>query len=56
MQRKATKIANLLLSNNRTLYCHVALLIERISNDSRKEHTEISNGEWEDNSFVMNST
>ena len=53
---EATKIADLLLSNDRTLYCQVTLLITRISNDSRKEHRDIINGEYEDNYFLMNPT
>ena len=60
MQKKmlieATKIADLLLSNDRILYCQVTLLITRISNDSRKEHTDMINVEYEVNYFLMNST
>ena len=53
---EATKIADLLLSNDRTLYCQATLLITRISNDSRKEHTDMINVEYEVNYFLMNST
>ena len=55
MQRETDKILDLVLGNNRKFDCQVSLLRRRISNYSLKWHTEIINGKWEDNDFVMNS-
>ena len=54
-QRDTEKRFDLVLGNYRTFDWKVSLLRRIIANDSLKYHTEIINGKWEDNYFVMNS-
>ena len=45
----------MLLGNNKTFDGKIVLLRIIVYDDMLEKHTEIINGKWKDNNFVMNS-